>query len=78
MEAIERGLIARPSLLMIEELSQGLALVIIETLLEIIQTVNCEGTTILIVEAGCTNHIGIRQSWVCAGNRAYNPDRNFR
>ncbi|NWJ49042.1 MAG: ABC transporter ATP-binding protein [Chloroflexi bacterium] len=50
MVAIGRGLMARPSLLMIDELSLGLAPVIIENLLEIIQTVNREGTTILIVE----------------------------
>jgi branched-chain amino acid transport system ATP-binding protein len=50
MVAIGRGLMARPSLLMIDELSLGLAPLIIETLLEIIKTVNEEGTTILIVE----------------------------
>jgi branched-chain amino acid transport system ATP-binding protein len=50
MVAIGRGMMARPSLLMIDELSLGLAPVIIESLLEIIHTVNQEGTTILIVE----------------------------
>jgi branched-chain amino acid transport system ATP-binding protein len=50
MVAIGRGLMARPSLLMIDELSLGLAPVIIESLLGIIEQVNKEGTTILIVE----------------------------
>lgn len=50
MVAIGRGLMARPKLLMIDELSLGLAPVIIETLVEIIGQVNKEGTTILIVE----------------------------
>jgi len=50
MVAIGRGLMARPSLLMIDELSLGLAPVIIESLLGIIDQVNKEGTTILIVE----------------------------
>jgi branched-chain amino acid transport system ATP-binding protein len=50
MVAIGRGLMARPKLLMIDELSLGLAPVIIESLIEIINQVNQQGTTILIVE----------------------------
>ncbi len=50
MVAIGRGLMARPRLLMIDELSLGLAPVIIENLIEIIQKVASEGTTILMVE----------------------------
>lgn len=50
MVAIGRGLMSRPRLLMIDELSLGLAPVIVENLMEIIQTVNAEGTTVLIVE----------------------------
>jgi branched-chain amino acid transport system ATP-binding protein len=50
MAAIGRALMARPRLLMIDELSLGLAPVIIESLVEIIQQINRDGTTILIVE----------------------------
>ena len=50
MVAIGRGLMARPKLLMIDELSLGLAPVIIDGLLEILQQINESGTTILIVE----------------------------
>ena len=50
MVAIGRGLMARPKLLMIDELSLGLAPVIIDGLIEILQQVNQDGTTILIVE----------------------------
>jgi len=50
MVAIGRGMMARPKLLMIDELSLGLAPVIVETLIEILEQVNREGTTILIVE----------------------------
>ncbi len=50
MVAIGRGLMARPTLLMIDELSLGLAPVIIDGLLEILQKINQSGTTILIVE----------------------------
>jgi branched-chain amino acid transport system ATP-binding protein len=50
MVAIGRALMARPRLLMIDELSLGLAPVIIESLVQIIDQVNKDGTTILIVE----------------------------
>lgn len=50
MVAIGRGLMSRPRLLMIDELSLGLAPVIMESLIEIIDQVNRDGTTILIVE----------------------------
>jgi branched-chain amino acid transport system ATP-binding protein len=50
MVAIGRALMARPRLLMIDELSLGLAPLVVESLMEIISTLNKEGTTILIVE----------------------------
>jgi branched-chain amino acid transport system ATP-binding protein len=50
MVAVARGLMARPQLLMVDELSLGLAPVIVEGLIEIINTVNREGTTVLVVE----------------------------
>ncbi len=50
MVAIGRGLMSRPRLLMIDELSLGLAPVIVESLIAIIGQVNREGTAILIVE----------------------------
>lgn len=50
MVAIARGLMARPRLLMIDELSLGLAPILVESLIETIDRVNQEGTTILLVE----------------------------
>jgi branched-chain amino acid transport system ATP-binding protein len=50
MVAIGRGVMARPRLLMIDELSLGLAPVLIEGLMETIDRLNAEGMTILIVE----------------------------
>jgi branched-chain amino acid transport system ATP-binding protein len=41
---------ARPRLLMIDELSLGLAPLVVESLMEIISKLNQGGTTILIVE----------------------------
>jgi branched-chain amino acid transport system ATP-binding protein len=50
MVAIARGVMARPKLLMIDELSLGLAPVLVEGLMDTIGRLNAEGTTILIVE----------------------------
>ncbi|MCA1644792.1 MAG: ABC transporter ATP-binding protein [Chloroflexi bacterium] len=50
MVAIARGVMARPKLLMIDELSLGLAPVLVESLMETIGRLNAEGMTILIVE----------------------------
>jgi branched-chain amino acid transport system ATP-binding protein len=50
MVAIGRALMSRPRLLMIDELSLGLAPVVVEQLVEIIQQINRQGTTVLMVE----------------------------
>jgi branched-chain amino acid transport system ATP-binding protein len=50
MVAIARGVMARPRLLMIDELSLGLAPVLVESLMETIGVLNGEGMAILIVE----------------------------
>jgi len=50
MVAIGRALMARPKLLMIDELSLGLAPVVVESLVGILARLNREGTTILLVE----------------------------
>jgi branched-chain amino acid transport system ATP-binding protein len=50
MVAIARGVMARPKLLMIDELSLGLAPLLIDGLMETIDRLNAEGMTILIVE----------------------------
>jgi branched-chain amino acid transport system ATP-binding protein len=50
MVALARGVMARPRLLMVDELSLGLAPVIVENLIEILNEVNRAGTTLLIVE----------------------------
>jgi ABC-type branched-subunit amino acid transport system ATPase component len=50
MVAIGRALMARPRLLMIDELSLGLAPMVVESLMEIIAELNRDGATILMVE----------------------------
>jgi branched-chain amino acid transport system ATP-binding protein len=50
MVAIGRGLMARPKLLMVDELSLGLAPKVVDHLIEVIQQINREGTALLLVE----------------------------
>lgn len=50
MVAIARGLMARPRLLILDEPSLGLAPIVVREMFEIIQTINREGITILLVE----------------------------
>ena len=50
MLAIGRGLMARPRLLLLDEPSLGLAPLMVRTIFQIVETVNRQGTTILLVE----------------------------
>ena len=50
MVAIGRGLMARPKLLMLDELSLGLAPKIVDRLIDVIQEINAAGTALLLVE----------------------------
>jgi len=50
MVAIGRGLMARPKLLMIDELSLGLAPKVVERLIEVVREINKGGTALLLVE----------------------------
>ncbi len=50
MCAIGRGLMASPKLLMVDEMSLGLAPVIIDQLLEVLSIIRKEGVTVLLVE----------------------------
>jgi branched-chain amino acid transport system ATP-binding protein len=50
MLAMGRGLMSRPSLLLLDEPSMGLAPILVEEIFEIIGRINSEGTSILLVE----------------------------
>ena len=50
MVAIGRGMMARPKLLMVDELSLGLAPKVVDHLIDVVQQINREGTALLLVE----------------------------
>ncbi len=50
MLAISRALMAKPKLLLLDEPSMGLAPLLVKEIFNIIQEINAEGTTILVVE----------------------------
>jgi len=50
MVAIGRGMMARPKLLMVDELSLGLAPKVVDHLIEVVREINREGTALILVE----------------------------
>jgi branched-chain amino acid transport system ATP-binding protein len=50
MLAIGRALMARPRVLLLDEPSMGLAPLLVESIFETIESINAEGTTVLLVE----------------------------
>jgi branched-chain amino acid transport system ATP-binding protein len=50
MLAIGRGLMSRPTLLLLDEPSMGLSPILVEQIFEIIREINAQGTSILLVE----------------------------
>jgi branched-chain amino acid transport system ATP-binding protein len=64
MLAIARGLMANPRLILLDEPSMGLAPVLVESIFDIIQSINKQGTSILLVEQNAQMALSI-------ANRAY-------
>src|SRR5215470_803689 len=59
MLAIGRALMARPRLLLMDEPSMGLAPALVEQVFDTIQTINRQGTTILLVEQNAAEALAI-------------------
>ncbi|MBX0330407.1 ABC transporter ATP-binding protein [Oscillochloris sp. ZM17-4] len=59
MLAIGRALMTRPSVLLLDEPSMGLAPVLVEQIFEIIQEINSQGMTVLLVEQNALQALGI-------------------
>lgn len=61
MLATARALMARPRLMLMDEPSMGLAPVLVESVFDIIQEINKEGTTILLVEQNANMALQVAQ-----------------
>ena len=59
MLAIARGIMAKPKLLMFDEPSLGLAPVIVSEVFEIIQEINNEGTSVMLIEQNANKALAI-------------------
>ena len=70
MVAIGRGLMARPTLLLLDEPSLGLAPLAVRDILEMVATVNRRGTTILLVEQNVRRALALCQRGYVVENGA--------
>ncbi len=61
MLAIGRALMARPELLLLDEPSMGLAPILVEQIFSIVQDINKQGTTVLLVEQNALMALAIAQ-----------------
>jgi branched-chain amino acid transport system ATP-binding protein len=59
MLAIARGLIMRPRVLLIDEMSQGLAPAIVDSLFDLVRSLPEQGVSVLIVEQFVTHALGV-------------------
>ena len=59
MVALSKALILRPKVLLIDELSLGLAPVIVSGLLDMVRRINAEGTAVVIVEQSVTTALSL-------------------
>jgi branched-chain amino acid transport system ATP-binding protein len=61
MLAIGRALMARPTVLLLDEPSMGLSPILTEQIFEIIRDINARGTTVLLVEQNAQMALNIAQ-----------------
>ena len=75
MLAIGRALMARPRLLLMDEPSMGLSPALVDQVFDIIQTINRQGVTILVVEQNAVVALGIaNRGYVLQNGRMVSAD----
>jgi branched-chain amino acid transport system ATP-binding protein len=65
MLAIGRGLMANPRLLLVDEISLGLAPVVVRRLYEALEAIRAEGTTLVVVEQDVSQVLAVAQRVYC-------------
>jgi branched-chain amino acid transport system ATP-binding protein len=65
MLAIGRGLMANPRLLLVDEISLGLAPLVVQHLYRTLEAVKAEGTTLLVVEQDVSRVLAVAQRVYC-------------
>jgi branched-chain amino acid transport system ATP-binding protein len=65
MLAIGRGLMANPGLLLVDEISLGLAPLVVRQIYEVLRTVTGQGTTTLVVEQDLSQVLRVAQRLYC-------------
>ncbi len=59
MLAIGRALMARPTMLLLDEPSMGLAPILVQAIFDVVKDINAQGTTVLLVEQNALMALGI-------------------
>jgi branched-chain amino acid transport system ATP-binding protein len=65
MLAVGRGLMANPKLLLVDEISLGLAPLVVRSLYRALEAVKAEGTTLLVVEQDVSQVLAVAQRVYC-------------
>ncbi len=78
MLAIGRGLMSLPKLLMFDEPSLGLAPILVMEIFRIVEMINKEGVTVLLVEQNVKHTLAMCDRAYVPGKRPLNPFRHRR
>ena len=76
MLAIGRALMARPRLLLMDEPSMGLSPAFVDQVFDIIQKINRQGMTILVVEQNAAVALSHRAPRLCPAERPHRARRH--